>query len=308
MNIPIPETPNTGTIFVNDIATLDCAFFDPSSGISGQSWHVDAHVTGPLDDNGFVYDFSVLKSVVRHVLKSTLDHTLIIPVGSSGINYSETNGVEHWRLHAKTKLTNTDFEWVYECPKGAVYPIRAISLKPSIVAQELSRLVKHRLSSTIQNINIQIRQETTAPATASYHYTHGISGHEGACQRLFHGHRAMIEVYQGPERRCDLEHFIVREVFGVHVHFATPTQVKAGSFEVGQRGKDSSPITLSIEGSLGRYEAVLPSNRVFIVEPVPSVECIAKQVAKVLQNQEPQSKNLRLVCYEGIGKGAVMEV
>lgn len=303
-----PESQESGTIFINDISVLDCAIFDPSTGITGQSWHVDATVTGLLDENCFVYDFTEIKNVVRHVLKSSLDHALLIPVGSSSVAYSESSGIEHWKLHAKTKLTNTDFEWTYDCPKGAVYPIRAVSLKPTIIAQEISRLVRHRLLSSVQNINVNLRQENGSSSEATYHYTHGISGHEGSCQRLFHGHRSLIEVHQGPERRYDLEHFIAREIFGTNVHFATPTQIKSGSFEIGQRGKDSSPITIAIEGSQGKFEGVLPTNRVFVVEPVSSVECVARQVAKVLRSQEQCKSPLRLVCYEGIGKGSVIEI
>ena len=49
-----------GRLFINDIDRIDCAIFDPSIGVVGQSWAVDVTVYGKLDANGFVYDFSNL--------------------------------------------------------------------------------------------------------------------------------------------------------------------------------------------------------------------------------------------------------
>jgi 6-pyruvoyl-tetrahydropterin synthase len=295
------------TLFVRDVTKIDCATFDPASGVSGQSWHVDIAVSGTLDDNGFVVDFSPLKSLVAQVLKSTIDHALLLPVGSQMVQYSETNTGEHWRLHAKARMSQTDCTWDYLCPKGAVFPIRAIALKTNVVEQEIARILRHRLPETIRHISIKLREEKTKPTEATYRYTHGIKGHGGLCQRLLHGHRSRLEVHIGEERRPDLEHFVAREIFGSNVHIATLDQIKSGNGEVGYRSKKDDPLTLAFTGSLGSYEVTLPSSRVFFVERETSVECIAKQIALVIKREESPKERVRVVCFEGINKGAVAE-
>jgi 6-pyruvoyl-tetrahydropterin synthase len=69
--------------------------FDPVRGILGQSWHLDVEVTGALDDNRFVYDFAKLKKLVRNVAKTSIDHALVIPVGSQKVNFSESDKVRY---------------------------------------------------------------------------------------------------------------------------------------------------------------------------------------------------------------------
>jgi len=302
------DSDDSSTLFVRDVTKLDCALFDAAHGVIGQSWHVDLTVSGTLDENGFVCDFGPLKRLVKQTLDATLDHALLIPVGSQMVQYSETNAGEHWRLRAKDRLTNTDFTYDYQCPKGAVFPIRAIAIKTAVVEQEFAKILRHRLPDSVLQIGIKLREEKLKPTEATYRYTHGLRGHNGLCQRLFHGHRSKIEVYVAEERRPDLEHFIAREVFGSNIHIACASQVKSGNFETGARGKSLEPITLAYQGSFGAYEATLPSNRVFFVDQETSVECISRNLAKLIKREEGSNARVRVVCFEGINKGAIAEL
>ena len=178
-----PDNEDSSTLFIRDVTKLDCAIFDAAQGIIGQSWHVDLTVSGILDENGFVCDFGPLKKLVKQTLDGTLDHALLIPVGSQMVQYSETNAGEHWRLRNKDRLTNTDCTIDYQCPKGAVFPIRAISIKTTAVEQELAKILRHRLPESVLQIGIKLREEKLKPTEAIYRYTHGLRGHSGLCQR-----------------------------------------------------------------------------------------------------------------------------
>lgn len=296
---------DTSTLFIRDVTKLDCALFDATHGIIGQSWHVDLTVSGHLDENGFVCDFGPLKRLVKQTLDGTLDHALLIPVGSQMVQYSETEVGEHWRLRAKDRLTGTDCTFDYQCPKGAVFPIRAIALKSNIVEQEFAKILRHRLPESVVQIGIKLRDEDLKPTEATFRYTHGIRGHSGLCQRLFHGHRSRIEVFVADERRPDLEHYIAREVFGSNVHIASPSQIKSGPYEIGTRLKSTEPVTLAFAGTLGNYEGTIPANRIFVVERETSIECITRELAKLIKREEKLSAPVRVVCYEGIHKGAI---
>lgn len=298
-------TPNASTLFVRDVGKIDCALFDPSLGIIGQSWYVDVWLTGTLDENGFVFDFSPLKSLIKQTLASTLDHSLIIPVQSQSVQYGECDAGERWILKSKARGESKDTKWEYLCPKGSVFPVHSVSLKTSVIEAEFSRILRHRLPPTVLGLSVKLREENISTTEASYRYTHGIQGHNGLCQRLFHGHRSRIEIFIGDERRPDLEHYISREIFNSNIHIASLGQIKSGQGEIGRRGTTDAPITLSYAGTLGCYEATLPANRLFFVEAETSVEAIAREIARVVKREEKTSDIVKVIAYEGIDKGAI---
>jgi 6-pyruvoyl-tetrahydropterin synthase len=295
-------------IFLRDVSRFDCAIFDPGLGVIGQSWNVDINLLGPIDEQGFVHDFGTLKGLISQTLKASLDHALIIPIGSQGIMYAETPEGELWRFQAKSRNGGPDNTWEYRCPKGAVYPIRSVALRPAVIEQEIARLLRHRLPDSVHQITAKLREETIDATQATYRHTHGILSHAGFCQRLFHGHRNRVEVYAGAERRPDLEQWVARELLGANVHVSTPAQVKSGGHPIGTRGKPEDTITIGGTGSLGYYEAVLPADRVFMVETETSCECTGRQILKALKEREKNSREkLRVICFEGIGKGSLVE-
>jgi len=220
------------------------------------------------------------------------------------VQYSEFGVGERWTLKSKSRGEGREARWEYSSPKGSVFPVHTVALKTANIEQEFGRILRHRLPPSVHHLAVKLREESIAPTEASYRYTHGITGHNGLCQRLFHGHRSRIEIYIGEERRPDLEHFVVREIFGTNVHIATLDQIKSGNGEIGQRGKTDAPLTLSYAGSLGSFEATLPANRVFFVEGETSVESLAREVARLIKREEKPSEKVRAVCYEGIDKGA----
>lgn len=300
-----------GRLFINDIDKIDCAIFDPSVGVVGQSWYVDITVAGLLDSNGFVYDFSLLKKLVKQVLKSTVDHTLVIPAQSKLVHYQETERGELWRLQAKSRLTGVNSDWSYLCPKGAVYPMRAMQVTREIIEAECSRLIRHRLPEEISSVEVHLRKEEVVSGQSFFRYSHGITGHEGLCQRLFHGHRSLIEVQVADERRHDLEQWLAHEVLGSVVHIASLKQLvnPPAGVKSGTRANNTDPLTISYKGSLGDYEATVPANRVFLVEDETSIESIAYELAKLIANEGIEIGGpIKVKCFEGVGKGAIAEI
>jgi len=302
------EQAHSGTLFVRDIDRIDCAVFDPSIGVIGQSWYVDIEVGGQLDHNGFVYDFSHLKKLVKAVLKNSLDHALLIPIMSTHVHFQETSQGEQWHLKAKTRLTGHDSDWTYLCPKGAVYPVRTVKITQEILEQECSKQIRHRLGNSIHRVEVKLRAEVAKTGDSFFRYTHGITEHEGLCQRLFHGHRSRIEVYVADERRRDLEQYVAHDIFGSIIHIASLSQVKSGNYIPRTRPASDEPVTLAYESPLGYNEATIPANRIFFVERETSIEWIAKEIAMLLAEKTKELATIKVRCYEGIDKGAVAEV
>ncbi len=296
-----------GTLFIKDVDRIDCATFEPNQGVTGKSWYVDIYVTGILDSNGFVHDFSLLKKLVKNVLKSTIDHSLLIPIQSKQVAYETENLSELWTLNAKARLSGVDSTWVYKCPKGAVYPVRCVKISREILEQECRKLIRHRLPEDVHDVKVVLRKEGGKKDDSFFRYTHGITGHEGLCQRLFHGHRSLIEVYVADEQRPDIERYIAHDLFGSIIHIASLDQVIKGESALGVSKDSKESTTLSYEGTHGYFEATIPTNRIFFVSHFTSIECIAREIADHIIEKFNLRANVRVVCYEGIGKGAVAE-
>jgi 6-pyruvoyl-tetrahydropterin synthase len=301
-----------GSIFLNDVTKVDCAIFDPSKGVFGQSWQVDVTLSGPLGETGFVYDFSSLKKMVRQVLKSSVDHALIMPINSQVVQFKgmEMRGAdksECWHMKSRVGKTGAECEWSYRSPTGAVFPSRAVAVNRQVLEQEVVKSLKHRLPQEILTVSVTLKEVETDPTEAVFRYTHGIARHDGMCQRLFHGHRCALQIFVGDERRPDLEHYVARDVMGSHVHIATPSQFKVGMIEPGTRAKTKEPITLGYEGTQGYFEATMPADRIFCVERETSIECITLELARLVKREENTTEKVRVLCYEGINKGASAE-
>jgi 6-pyruvoyl-tetrahydropterin synthase len=299
---------NVRTIFIEDIDRIDCAIFSPSQGIMGQSWHVDVFLSGSVDENGFIHDFSHLRKLVKNVLRSSIDHALLIPIMSKQVAFKETDKGEHWDLKAFSRLTNYEAQWEYTCPKGAVYPIRSVNISKSIVEQECSRLIRHRLPTQVEKVSVKLREEIAESQATFFRYTHGITNHDGLCQRLFHGHRSLIGIHIDGERREDLEQFVAHELLGSSVHVASVSQIESGHVEAGKRGSGLEPISISYEGQGGHYRAKIPARNLFVVQGETSIETIAYQLVKDLKERMDISSKIQVLCCEGIGKGALAEL
>ena len=192
-----------------------------------------------------------------------------------------------------------------------MYPIRSVQVTREIVEQECSRLVRHRLPEDILSVEIHLRKEEVPSGQSFFRYSHGITGHEGLCQRLFHGHRSLIEVFVADERRNDLEQWLAHEVLGSIVHIASLSQIinPPANLNAGTRPDFTESLTLSYKGSMGLFEAKVPGNRVFLVEDETSIESITQQLARLIASEGVElGAPIKVKCYEGIGKGAIAEL
>jgi 6-pyruvoyl-tetrahydropterin synthase len=296
--------PDSGTIFLEDLDRIDVTVFDPSEGVVGQSWHVDLHVTGPLDENGFVHDFSPLKSEVKKALKGTVDHALVVASNSDDVMIRDEGQSTYVALTDRSRPTET-FTWEYRAPRAAVLQVGGEKVTKESIEAAIEARIRESMPVSLTNIHVKVRDEDLAQTQACFSYTHGITGHQGLCQRLLHGHRSQIKVSVDGERRADLEHKIVQEVLGPQVHIGAKWQVKSGTVEPYVRAQQPSPISLAYKASLGEYEATIPSDRLLIIDGETSIENLTRFLARFIKKDHP-NQSIEVSCYEGIGKGSVV--
>lgn len=293
-----------GELFANNIDTIDCAVFDPNYGILGFTWKISVSLIGDLDRNHFVYDFSHLKKIVRQLTKETFDHRLIVCLASKDVEHQKIASGERWILTTSQKNgSEKNSVWEYECPTGAVYPIDSTAIEKKRLTKEFEAMLRQRLPKTISKIKVHL-EDVNVSDGSFYRYTHGIQGHEGMCQRLFHGHTGKIEIFEAAKQRIDLQEHIVNSVLSPNIHITCPEQIVSGKFKIGERMSSSHPIELAYESSEGAYFARLPAHRVFVVENETSVESITSQLARNLREAIALSSNLTIRCFEGCDKGS----
>jgi 6-pyruvoyl-tetrahydropterin synthase len=272
------------------------------------SWFVDLTLTGPLDGNGFIEDFSLVKRAVKSCLKATLDHALILPSTADGSVDCKPHGESSLSVNL---LASDGRRWSYIAPMGAVYQLVSDKVDASTVSEALAReLADGYLLPSISDVAVTLRAEAGDHPDCYFTYTHGLPGHQGLCQRLFHGHRSRLEIEVGGVRRADLEKKITQEFFGGHVHIATEDQIVAGHCPpLCEKARQEKPLTLGFHGSLGKYHATLPAASVVVVKDSTSIESLTNQLAIIGRRLVGDSAGpLRVKCHEGIHKGAIATV
>lgn len=297
-----------GSIFIKQITNVDLSVFDSELGIIGYSFHAHIKAHGILDETGFVYDFSLLKKSAQQFLKNSIDHTLVIPTEANEVSFQDMGENGKWRL---TSSANTVDEksWDYISPKGSVFPITGKEFDVEKLEIQLSKQIMKTLPVSISSIELTLEEEHIEESATSFRYTHGLPLHKGQCQRLFHGHKSRLEVYVDGKKNKSLEDYLVTDLLGQHVHIACLNQVISGHLEEGKRLHTSSSSThLGYTSDYGRFEAHIPSSRIFTVKNVTSVETIVWQLAKHLKEEKKVPGKIKVICYEGINKGAEIEI
>lgn len=275
---------SVSTLFVEDIDHVDCAIWDGAR-IVGKSWHVDAYLSGPLDKNGFVYDFGSFKKCVKALLKSTVDHALLIPNDPAIKKNNTYNPTE-------IQMGN----WHYKAPSGSIRLIDSRKIDEASVSKEIEDCLEDVLPINQTKIKITLREEASKDGTF-FNYTHGITNHSGNCQRLFHGHRSLIRVLKEGQRNIDLESFLQNSFFKKNIHIVTPNQISQESREV---------VSVIYKGNQGLFEGSIPKEQVLILDDTnTSIEAITNHAAKFLESHIQEPNNIEVLCFEGIGKGSI---
>ncbi|WP_166265397.1 6-pyruvoyl trahydropterin synthase family protein [Marinobacter caseinilyticus] len=277
-------------LFVDNLTVIDFAYLDPSRGLVGESWIADVVLTGELDEQGMVFDFSSVKRTIKRIIDERVDHRLVIPEHYTGLHRDEDNPSHvTWTLKDNTRIR-------HHSPQEAVVFVQGETVVPSVVARMLEQELKSVLPDNVQNIHIGLREEEIDGAY--YHYVHGLKKHLGNCQRIAHGHRSPIQIRRNGHRDVSLEHRWAKRWEDIYV----------GSEEdVTDRFVDNAGIryvTFDYEANQGEFSLTMPESRVYFMDTDTTVELIAAHIAEQCKHECPDDE-IQVKAYEGVGKGAL---
>lgn len=287
-------------LFVKDLTVMDFSYLCPKRGMVGESWIVDVILDGDLNEESMVQDFGKVKKELKYLIDEYVDHKLLVPAEhqQTTIRHDERNG----QVEVSFEYSN-DQRIVMFCPADAYAFIYASEIKKSSVGAYLKEVLATHLPENVDNISLLLREEVIT--TPFYHYTHGLKKHDGNCQRIAHGHRSKIDLYVESEIDQESQIYWAKRWEDIYIG-STEDIVEPKHLNMAHRLDDySAYFCFAYEASQGHFEIVIPKAATEIVDTDSTVECLAEFILSEQIKRLP-NKKLRVVAYEGVGKGAMV--
>ena len=275
-------------LFIEDFSHLDCAVLDPELGLLGASWIVDLVLEGSLDHQSMVMDFALVKKEIKSIIDNYCDHSLIVPRDIPGLELFEEDGL------SGVKLIGEKFEVIHLSPNHAITLVPGDMVDPSflavLVGNEVLKKIKDRGISAVE---ISLREEE---GEFFFRYCHGLKKHDGNCQRIAHGHRSKLKIWENNKVNLDLEELWCEKLDKTYIASKEDIQTQ-----------DNERIHFFYKSSQGNFKLSLKQSSCYLMEGDTTIECIAFHLASELKKAKPSS-SFRVKVYEGIGKGSLAEV
>ena len=280
------------TLFVKHLTVIDFSFLDPIRGVVGESLIVDIALSGPLNHEGMVLDFSEVKKRLKHAIDHSVDHTLVVPLRSPHLSIIQsTEGTQGkqtqltFHFGAQSLFLNT--------PAQSLFLLGSEQVTAETMTDALLQTLSPILSPQ-QTLKLRLYPETIP--SAYYHYTHGLKKHKGHCQRIAHGHRSRIEIYFNDQRQPALETAWSNQLNTKFLGTKEDQCLMRSTHDI---------YFFSYEAPEGRFELQLPETQCYLMETETTVEYIAEHLATEIQKQYPDVEKIEVHAFEGVYKGTI---
>lgn len=278
-------------LFVDKLTNLDFSYLDANRGILGETWLANVELKGSLDEQGMVLDFGLVKKIVRNWLDDNIDHKLVVPTKAKCLNLKSDDAKDqiHWQMPSGNIRTSA--------PKQAHCHLPAESVTTDSVAAFCEKQLRSLLPDSVESIRITFDiEEIDGPY---YHYSHGLKKHLGNCQRICHGHRSKIEIWKNGHLALDLMQDWASQWQDIYIGSESDLVTATGS--------EARELSFAYEAQQGLFELTIPKSNCYMIDTDSTVELIASHIANTLKKQLP-SDTIRVKAYEGLSKGAIVEL
>ncbi|MFY0990190.1 6-carboxytetrahydropterin synthase [Halomonas sp. C05BenzN] len=277
------------TLFVNRLTQLDVSLWCPRRGLTAASWHVDAELDGELGEDGMLFDFGEVKPWIKQRLDAGADHTLLVPTRAPGVEVLECPE----GLCVRTSLP---YPMEIRAPRQAFTLLPWGEVTTERLGDRLAEELMRRPPARVTAIRLALREE--AIEDAAYCYSHGLKRHAGNCQRIAHGHRSRLHIWQQGKRAPELERQWAERLADSYL-VSEEDIVDGGESEY--RGQ----LTTRYRAEQGRFFLRLPKERCEVLSGPTTVEHIAEWLAGEISRETGRAT--RVQAFEGIDKGAIAQ-
>lgn len=262
----------------------------------GESWIVDLILHGDLDEQNMVLDFGKVKKQVKRIIDDTVDHKLVIPSEYSGVDATHIENSDYMKVAFELESQQ---HIQISCPNDAFCFIDADKVEMNDVILHLASVIKPQLPSNVKKVELSLRTEQISGFY--YHYTHGLKKHDGNCQRIAHGHRSKIQIFENGMKSPRLEKLWAASWEDIYV---ATTEDKVEPDQLKFICCNDEQVAYQYEAAQGLFELVMPKSAVYEMEVDTTVELIAQYIADKLKADNPEN-DYKIVAYEGVAKGAI---
>ncbi|WP_164461705.1 6-pyruvoyl trahydropterin synthase family protein [Aeromonas veronii] len=286
-------------LFVRDLTVIDSSYLCERRGMVGESWLVDIEMSGELNEMSMLLDFGRVKKLIKSIIDEEVDHKLLVPTECPLIHVETLDGDE-----STVDLLRPGRSIHLRCPSQGFAFIPAPQVDKESVTRYLLAVLAKRLPGNIKALSLTLRQE--AITGAFYHYSHGLKKHDGNCQRIAHGHRSPIEIHVDGERDQELElNWAERwgDIYlGTEEDKVALTELALSPRANAQLGEHHCGF--KYVAPQGLFQLAIPSAEVEMIDTDTTVELLACYIAREVKKMVGD-KFVKIVAYEGVGKGAI---
>lgn len=286
-------------LFVRDLTVIDSSYLCERRGMVGESWLVDIEMSGELNEMSMLLDFGRVKKLIKSIIDEEVDHKLLVPTECPLIHVETLDGDE-----STVDLLRLGRSIHLRCPSQGFAFIPAPQVDKESVTRYLLAVLAKRLPGNIKDLSLTLRQE--AITGAFYHYSHGLKKHDGNCQRIAHGHRSPIEIHIDGERDQELElNWAERwgDIYlGTEEDKVALTELALSPRANAQLGEHHTGFKYM--APQGLFQLAIPSAEVEMIDTDTTVELLACYIAREVKKMVGD-KFVKIVAYEGVGKGAI---
>ncbi|WP_429104569.1 6-pyruvoyl trahydropterin synthase family protein [Aeromonas allosaccharophila] len=286
-------------LFVRDLTVIDSSYLCERRGMVGESWLVDIEMSGELNEMSMLLDFGRVKKLIKSIIDEEVDHKLLVPTECPLIHIDTLDGNE-----STVDLLRPGRSIHLRCPTQGFAFIPAPLVDKESVTRYLLAVLAKRLPGNIKDLSLTLRHE--AIDGAFYHYSHGLKKHDGNCQRIAHGHRSPIEIHVDGERDGELE-LNWAERWGDIYLGTEEDKVALTELALSPRANallGEHHIGFKYVAPQGLFQLAIPSAEVEMIDTDTTVELLACYIAREVKKMVGD-KFVKIVAYEGVGKGAI---
>ncbi|MFM5866306.1 6-pyruvoyl trahydropterin synthase family protein [Aeromonas caviae] len=289
-------------LFVRDLTVIDSSYLCERRGMVGESWLVDIEMSGELNEMSMLLDFGRVKKLIKSIIDDEVDHKLLVPTECPLVQVAQLDGDE-----STVDLLRPGRAIHLRCPTQGFAFIPAPQVDKESVTRYLLGVLAKRLPGNIKDLSLTLRQERIEGAF--YHYSHGLKKHDGNCQRIAHGHRSPIEIEVDGARNEELELNWAERWADIYLG-TEEDRVALGELALSERAEASLKegnahyIGFKYVAPQGLFQLAMPAAEVEMIDTDTTIELLAHYIAREVKKQVGD-KFVKIVAYEGVGKGAI---
>lgn len=280
-------------LFVRDLTVIDFSYLCAKRGMLGESYIVDVELQGGLDNTSMVLDFAKVKKVIKQAIDQLLDHKLAVPALSEALTLDSSADLQRLTFQsARGRISMA-------APAQAIATIASDEINELSIKVFLQQHIQPLLPDNVQQLIFTLRPEVSN--SFYYHYSHGLKKHDGNCQRIAHGHRSTIQIYTDGMLSPRLNKYWCERWQDIYLG-STEDLCSADALQ--HLIATTDDYSFRYQAAQGWFELTIPKAHCEIIPCDTTVECLAEYIAAELKLLD-ETKQYKVVAYEGVGKGAI---